>query len=93
MKTMMTTVWIALLVIGVATVLASIFVPMMTPAPTLSEPAAILGAGEASAAELLDDLYALDNHGLWTALGIAGGIVAVIGAVPLVVTAVRKNAK
>ncbi len=92
MKKILIAVFIGLIVIGVLTVIASIVVPMLS-TPHLEEPVALIGVNEEQMRELYNDLYGLDNHGLWIALGIAGGIVAVIGAVPLIVMAVLKNVK
>lgn len=95
MKKILTAAFIGLVIIGVLTVIASVVVPMLmpTPTPTLDEPVALIGMTTEQTQELYNDLYGLDKSGLWTAIGIAGGIVAVIGGVPLILTAVLKKVK
>lgn len=89
MKKMMTIVWIALVVIGLLTVAASIVVPLCSAKPPLSESVALIGLTAEQSQDLYAELYGMNSQGLWTALGIAGGIVALIGAVPLTVTLVK----
>lgn len=93
MKKILTAAFIGLVVIGVLTVIASIVVPMVSTPEPLDEPVALIGVSEEQARELFDDVLSMDNSGLWTALGIAGGLVAVIGVVPLILMAVLKKVK
>ena len=92
-KKILMAVFIGLVVIGAVTVIASIVVPMLSTPTASEESVALIGLTAEQAQELYNDLYGLDNHGLWTALGIAGGIVLLIGAVPLILMAVLKKVK
>ena len=89
MKKMMTIVWIALVAIGLLTVVTSIVVPLLPSSAPSQEAVALIGLSEEHMQDLIAELYGVDSHGLWTAIGIAGGIVALIGAVPLTVTIMK----